>query len=353
MLELEKLPKARGTFFEVTELESGAVPSESYLVRSFADAKGVTGMLRGLMRKQAAAAKKVGDAPAVEDVKSISSRSLWSGCATALKDLPADMRMGQLDHSSLEVSNGYVQRNDPFNANAVNMTDTALTGVQPTEVQTQVLVNALTDAHKSEVSALRTENERLKVALALQGASGATLDERLRNALVSSAASVVAADVQDCASGSAVRKELTMVSEEAATPPAPEEATLADINTITSVPAQETFMERADANGGIALVEVAATVETTAAGEGMAVAEVAVAAEEAVACQGVDADQDGSGLFGVINGVNDATVRAAGKRKAMDLRKCSCDEPPLKRVPWVRLAAGVHKRPSHTQSGCN
>ena len=43
---------------------------------------------------------------------------------TAMNDLPADVRMGQLDHSSLEVSNGYVQRHLPFAANGgINVSD--------------------------------------------------------------------------------------------------------------------------------------------------------------------------------------------------------------------------------------
>lgn len=133
MLELDKLPKARGTYYEVTRLASGAKSKASYVVKVWGDAKGVTGKLRELLRKEAVVAKKAGKAPAVDDVKSISSRSLRSGCATVLKDLPADVRMGQLDHSSLEVSNGYVQRNAPFQKDAINVTDTALSGTQPTD----------------------------------------------------------------------------------------------------------------------------------------------------------------------------------------------------------------------------
>ena len=64
MLALDKLPKVRGTFFEVTKLASGLKPNKSYVVRPFGDAKGVTAALRQLLRKEAASAKKAGRVPA-------------------------------------------------------------------------------------------------------------------------------------------------------------------------------------------------------------------------------------------------------------------------------------------------
>ena len=93
----------QAVFFEVCPLAFGADPKASYVVRSFADAQCVTAKLRWMLQTEAAASKKAGVAPAVEDIRRISSRSLRSGCGTALKDLPPDIRMGQLDHSSLEV----------------------------------------------------------------------------------------------------------------------------------------------------------------------------------------------------------------------------------------------------------
>jgi len=104
MLALPKLPKVRGTFFEVSTLASGAAPEKTYLTRALGNAPGVTARMRQLLAKDAKEAKKAGREPVVDDPKAYSSRSLRSGCATALMDLPADVRMGQLDHSSLEVS---------------------------------------------------------------------------------------------------------------------------------------------------------------------------------------------------------------------------------------------------------
>ena len=104
MLALPKLPKMRGTFFEVSTLASGAAPKKTYLTRAWANAPGVTARMRQLLAKEAKVAKKTGREPAVDNPKAYSSRSLRSGCATALMDLPADVRMGQLDHSSLEGS---------------------------------------------------------------------------------------------------------------------------------------------------------------------------------------------------------------------------------------------------------
>lgn len=211
MLQLKKLPRARGTMYEVPKLASGAKPVKSYVVRAFGDAKGVTSKLRGLVRKEAAAARKAGRAPAVADVKSIASRSLRSGAATALADLPPDVRMGQLDHSDLGVSNGYVQRHVQFKKGALNLTDTALQGTQPTEVQAQQLTKALMADKDSQLEILQRENERLKMALGLQGATGATLDIRLGNALAASA--VLAAPAEAAMPGAEAQAALLALTE--------------------------------------------------------------------------------------------------------------------------------------------
>jgi len=60
---LKKLPKVRGTCFGVTELESGAKPKETYLVRGWADAQGASSKLRTLLKRANAEAKKKGKAP--------------------------------------------------------------------------------------------------------------------------------------------------------------------------------------------------------------------------------------------------------------------------------------------------
>ena len=184
MLELPKLPKVRGTFFEVPRLASGAVPEKTYVTRAWGNASGVSAKMRKLLVKEAKEAKKAGREPAVDDPKAYSSRSLRSGCATALKDLPADVRMGQLDHSSLEVSNGYIQRHTPFSGSGgINVTDTALSGVVATEAQTMQLARELATQKDGENEQLREENARLRAALGLQSASEAALDERLCNLL--------------------------------------------------------------------------------------------------------------------------------------------------------------------------
>ena len=183
MKKLKKLPRVQGTFFEVPVLASGRVPDKTYVTRAWADAKGTTASLRRLLHKETANAKKAGKRPAVDDPREYSSRSYRSGCATALKDLPADVRMDQLDHSSLAVSNGYVQRHSPFKKDAINRSDVALSGTAPTEEQTMRFAHELVMQKDGENVQLREENARLRAALGMQTASEASLDERLRGVL--------------------------------------------------------------------------------------------------------------------------------------------------------------------------
>lgn len=177
MLELDRLPRVRGTFYEVAFLASGAKATSSYLVRAWGNSSGVTAKLRGLLRAEAKAAKASGKEPAVEDVRSVSSRSLRCSAATAFMNLPADVRMQQLDHSDT-VSNGYVQRH-AFGKGAINLSDTAIRGAAPSEGELALL---LREGNERQ-SALAAENQRLRFAIGLQDASGASLDERLRSVL--------------------------------------------------------------------------------------------------------------------------------------------------------------------------
>jgi hypothetical protein len=217
MLNLPKLAKARGTFYEVSELADGSKPDRTYIARSWADADGSTGKLRGLLKMEGRVAKKAGKAPAVKDVKSISSRSLRSGAASAMMDLPCELRMGILDHTDLHNSNGYVQREVSFKrgADEINVTDNTLRGKRPTDRQTQTALKEMAALSAQMNERLLRENEQLKMALNLQvrnechrllcievgamlrdsmrliwqGASAGTVEERVRNVLSARSAS--------------------------------------------------------------------------------------------------------------------------------------------------------------------
>ena len=96
------------------------------------------------------------------------------------------------------MSNGYVQRHVPFGVSGgINVTDTALTGVTPQRSEMQQLVHELQSQDREELETLRRENMQLKMAMQLQGASGAKLEERLREAMLNRTVAIATEDAVD------------------------------------------------------------------------------------------------------------------------------------------------------------
>ena len=135
----------------------------------------------------------------------------WHGHATGTCRLASRHAHGPVGPFQLGSVNGYIQRNTPFRKNAINKTDTALKGTQPTNEQTALVLKEISSMRAGGVEVLRCENERLRMALGLQGASGATIDDRLRNILATAVAPV----------GSVPAQRLGMASAEPAVAEAP------------------------------------------------------------------------------------------------------------------------------------
>ena len=89
------------------------------------------------------------------------------------------------------------------------MTDTALTGVTPQRSEMQQLVHELQSQDREELETLRRENMQLKMAMQLQGASGAKLEERLREAMLNRTVAIATEDALDAG---AMRSAASVVS---------------------------------------------------------------------------------------------------------------------------------------------